>query len=196
MVNLIGNTCIASWMTTKCYNQELINPFTWSILDFDSAYNLVKNYDKINFNYYELKKDKDWNFSITIDNQVTVQYVHYKFRRNATKLTKDGVDLYWNKIWEYIVNQYKKHIKKMLTYNIEPIFIFGSANKVTRERCLFNVEQQAKLDELNSKYTIVLSFKEMIEPRHVICIKQDGSYNCNGVGVSTEIYNKIKDVIK
>ena len=120
----------------------------------------------------------------------------YKFRKNANTLTKENVDLYWNKIWEYIVAQYEKHVKKLLNYKIEPIFIFACGNKVKNERCIFTIEQQKKLDELNSKYKIILSFNEMIEPKNVICIKQTGEYKWNGVGVSTEIYNKIKDYIK
>ena len=76
MYNLIGNSCIASWITTKLLNQAFINPFTWCIMDFESSYNLVKNWNDLNFKNFELVKDDNWNFSIIVDNLIKIQYVH------------------------------------------------------------------------------------------------------------------------
>ena len=191
MYNLIGNSCIASWITTKLLNQAFINPFTWCIMDFESSYNLVKNWENINFNNYELVKDNNWNFSIIIDKIIKVQYVHYHFDKNANSIISKNNDIFYNKIWEYIIEKYIQRLKRMKELNIDPIFIFAYAKNTSNKNNIFTLEQQKKLVELNTKYKIILSFDNMISTKNFICIKQDKNFKFNDINLATYIFNKL-----
>ena len=124
-MNLIGNTCVASFITTKCLNEQLSNPFTYAVLDFDSAYNLVKDYDNISWMEYELVKDENWNFYIIIENKIKIWYGHYKFDKNANGIIVKKNDVFSNKIWEYIVDKYETRVKRMLENKNPPIIIIS-----------------------------------------------------------------------
>lgn len=121
-MNLISNTCIGAYLY-KLLNLKFENPFCWSVIDFDSMYYLIKNYEKINFKNYELTKTPDWWFTIIIDNVIKVHYVHYKFDKNANKPTRCGSNIIYNKIWEYIVEKYEERLTRM---HGQPIFVIGS----------------------------------------------------------------------
>lgn len=193
MFNIIGNSCVSSWITTKFLNQELINPFAWCIIDFNSCFNLVKHWDSINFENYRLKKDDNFNISIIIDNLVKVDYVHYRFHKNYNTPTKIEEDIFYNKIWEFIVDKYIKRLKKMRESNINPVFIFATANHGLARHKPFTLAEQSKLDELNSKYTIILSFDKMIdEPKNVITIKQSKKFQHNGLEFSEFIFHELE----
>ena len=45
-MNLISNTCIGAYLY-KLLNLKFENPFCWSVIDFNSMYYLIKNYEKI-----------------------------------------------------------------------------------------------------------------------------------------------------
>lgn len=187
-MNLVGNTCVASYITRDCLKQPFVNPFVWNIINFESCYNLVKYWDKLNFKNYELIKDKNWNFSIIIDNKVKVQYVHYRFSKEHSKLIIKNNDVYYNRIWEYIIEKYNKRIINIRKEN--PIFIFATANEGLSRHIPFTLEEQKKLEELNSPYKIIISFKNMINSNKLICIKQDKIFKDNGIEFSRFIYEK------
>jgi len=186
-MNLVGNTCVASYITKECLKQSFVNPFVWAIIDFDSCYNLVKYWDELTFEKYDLVKDNDWNFSIIIDNKVKVQYVHYKFSKEHNKITIKNNDVYYNKIWEYIIEKYNKRILNVKKEN--PIFVFVYPNQApTPHITPFTLEQQKKLEELNSPYKIIISFKDMINSDKLICVKQNKIFKDNGLDFSRFIY--------
>ena len=123
-MNIISNSCLGSYITRDYLNEPYSNPFCWSVIDDVSIINLIKNYKNINFNKYELTKDKNWNFYITIDKLVKVWYVHYRFSKNDNKIRKNDVDVFYNRIWEYIIKCYETRLKRMKE---EPIFVLGSS---------------------------------------------------------------------
>lgn len=188
-MNLIGNSCIASYITRDFLHQKFVNPFCWCIMDFQSCYNLVKYWDSIDFNNFELIKDEDWNFSIIIDDKVKVQYVHYLFDKNATKIIKNPPDVKWNRIWEYIVEKYTIRVKNIK--NEPPIFLFATANNGLIRHKHFTLEQQKMLDELNSPYKIIVSFKDVLnETKNITCVKQKDNYYDNGYKISEFLYKE------
>jgi uncharacterized protein (DUF1919 family) len=118
-MNIISNNCVGGFL----YNirkEEYKNPFIWMRITGESLKQLVLNYDKINFNNYELTKDKNWNFSIIVDNIVQIHYSHYKFDAKCNKPIKVNNEIKYNKIWEYIVAKYEERLKKMTE---TPIFV-------------------------------------------------------------------------
>jgi hypothetical protein len=187
-MNLIGNTCVASYITRDYIKQPFVNPFVWNIINFDSCYNLVKYWDVLNFEKYDLTKDNEWNFSIIIDDKVKVQYVHYKFSKEHNKITIKNNDVYYNKIWEYIIEKYNKRIINVKKEN--PIFIFATANYGLSRHIPFTLEQQKMLEELNSPYKIIISFKDMINSDKLICVKQNKIFKDNGLDFSRFIYER------
>ncbi len=193
MKNLIGNTCITSYMTTKCYNQQLINPFTWCKMDFNSCYNLVKHFDDINWLNFSLVNDDNWNFSIIVDNLVTVQYVHYHFDPTAEQIKSDGKDVFYNKIWEFIVSKYIERSKRMVNSGEPPVFIFANAADKTLPWLTFSEHQQAELYSINSPYKIFTCYKHVFP--HPNAIQQTIHLPNNGLPSAMYIYERIKGLL-
>ena len=145
-MNIISNTCLGALLYHKI-NQTYQNPFCWNVIDYNSFYYLIDNYNKINFNNYELKKDNNWNFYILIDKKIKIQYVHYRFKKDENKKINRGINVYWNKIWEYIVKKYEERLKRMLLTKEKPIFILGSIHK----KHWYNKKQVKSICELCTK---------------------------------------------
>ena len=124
-MNIIANSCCGGHLYKSLFKQPFQNPFIWNIIDFNSMLYLIKNYDKINFNNYELIKDNKWNFKIIIDNHIIIQYVHYKFNEKCNKPIRKGMDVFYNKIWEYIVEKYEDRKNRMIRNKESPIFILA-----------------------------------------------------------------------
>lgn len=159
-MNIISQNCLSGHIYKKYFNKNYKNPFIWSVIDFNSMKTLIENWNSINFNNYELVKDKNWNFSIIIDKKVKVQYVHYKFSPKYNKLTKVNGDFYYNKIWEFIVDRYEKLKNKMLEENEKPIFCFCNGNTIYKD-CIYTDKQLMELNKYNNTYVIIT--KEKIE---------------------------------
>ena len=111
-MNIISNSCVGAFLTRDYFKKEFNNPFVWSYIDTESFFNLIKNYDTINWFNYEITKDKNWNFSIIVDKLVKINYPHYRFDPSANKLRyfdddNQNRNVYSNKIWEYISEKYE-----------------------------------------------------------------------------------------
>jgi len=195
-MNLISNTCLGAALY-NIIGEEYENPFCWNVIDFKSICNLIRDFNTIDFNNYELKKDNMWHFSIIIDRKVIVNYVHYKFSKDCTKLTKINVDIFWNKIWEYITTKYDERLARMLKMKKNPIFIIGSIHKshfYTEEQitdvCKLCTEKKYKLVVVNNNFDFSDRFP------NVMFIKTDRSEEeLNNIDFAKEIYPQIKEFI-
>lgn len=156
-MNLVNNSCIGSYITQKISPDGFHNPFQWCQIDFESMYYMIKNWSSINWFNYELVKDDKWNFSIIIDNHIKVNYIHYRFDKNALSPIVKGTEVFYCKIWEYIIEKYETRIKRMLKLNEEPIFIL--ANIHDYEINHYTIEEQNKIIELN-KYKTIIAFSK------------------------------------
>lgn len=159
-MNIISSNCLSGHLYRDYLNTEFENPFAWTVIDFKSMLYLVEKWNTINFKNYELVKDINWNFSIIIDNNVKVQYVHYKFSPKATTIlqTKPSTDIFYNKIWEYIVDVYNKRLNRMTN---PPLFCIMNFKTIFKD-AIYTNEQ---LDIL-SKFDNVKILKgfENLEP--------------------------------
>lgn len=170
MLNIIADSCIGADIYKYHLKQPYQNPFCWSTMSSDSMAYLIQNYNNINFNNYKLTKDKNWNFSIIIDNKIKVNYVHYCFSKNDKKIRIDIADVYYNKIWEYIIEKYEERKNRLLKNNEEPIFIFGSTWKYCNESI---IEKIIKI-KTNYKIIFVINFNCNIKiPNNCILYKSD-----------------------
>lgn len=158
---LISNNCLSGHLYKDCFKKEYNNPFIWTVINFENMLKLIKNFDNINFNNYELIKDENWNFSIIIDNLVKINYVHCKFDPRFKKPTKIGPDIFYNEIWKYIVLKYEERLKRMKQLNEKPIFCICNFETIYPD-CIYSD------DELNilSKFENVkiLTGQEHLDP--------------------------------
>lgn len=122
-MNLICNSCASGHIYKEILKVAFPNPFIWSIIDFDSMYYLIKNYTNIDFLNYDIEKDNKWNFTLLVDNNIRIQCIHYKFDKTALRPVVRGIDVFYNKIWEYIVEKYEARVHRMFN-SPPPIFMF------------------------------------------------------------------------
>ena len=122
-MNIISNTCVGAGIYKNCLNKPYSNPFMWNLIDYDSMYKLIKNYDKINFKNIKVEKlNKEVNnsYAVIIDNSITIKYIHYRYDKTKTEPEIKGVDVFYNKIEEYIKEKYLTRLKLMKE---KPVFI-------------------------------------------------------------------------
>lgn len=162
MFNLISQNCLSGGL----YNyvgEPYGNPFIWTVIDFNSMSYLIKRWDFIDFDNYELVKDDSWNFSIIIDEHVKVQYVHYKLDANYKTPTKIGPgDICYCKIWEFINQKYVERLQRMKTNMIKPLFCICNFNTIYNDAIY--TEDQLKQLETFENVRVLRGF-ETKEPR-------------------------------
>ena len=74
---------------------------------------LVTDFDNINFDNITLTKREDLKFIINIDDKVKYICLHYIFSPNDKVPRVVGPNVYYCKIWEYIVDKYKTRLERM-----------------------------------------------------------------------------------
>lgn len=187
-MNIIANSCVGGFIYKNELKCPFKNPFIWNIIDFNSMVYLIKNFEKINFKNYELKKDKNWNFSIVIDGHVTVQYVHYKFDPKAEKPYIKYIDLYSNRIWEIIVKKYEERTERMLNLHEKPIFLF--ANWFDKKETALSYTQLKILNDLNKDNIICAVDKIYPELKNIKQITREHNKKIWNPGLAKKIYEK------
>ena len=189
-MNLIGNTCLSSFIIRDYIKIPYNNPFCWNVIDIDSFCYLIENYNKINFKDYELIKDSNWNFSLIIDKKIKTQYVHYKFSIEDKIIRKNNLDVYYNKIWLYIIEKYEKRLKIMLEQQEEPIFIIGSS--YDKSFGSVDLNDIKKIINIKTKYKIIITSNIDLNfdlPSNIIYYKH--SIIKNNCMLSKLLYNTI-----
>lgn len=161
-MNLIGNCCISNHLLRK-YGYGNTNPFTWINMDFTSFYNLLTEWTSIDFSIIDFIRiphpwiKSTYQYSLLIDDKVKLDYVHYVFDPYYTSPKVNGVDVKYCKIWEYILNQYNKHVDIMKQSNLPPQFVLEWEHMDYRENefdKLLNTELKYKVAVItyNKKY--------------------------------------------
>lgn len=131
MINIIGDSCVASNITLDVLHQEYINPFCWNIINHTSFGYLIKNYKNINFNNYYLRKHPSYKeYYLIIDDNIEVLYHHYREDKNCKTLIKKDNHVYFCDIQQYIIEKYKSRLK----LNSSPIFIIGSSWEIEADK--------------------------------------------------------------
>lgn len=187
-MNIICNSCIGGFIYKNELKTSFKNPFIWNIIDFNSMYYMVKNFNQINFNNYELIKDKKWNFSIVIDGKVKIQYVHYKFDSKSNKPITKYIDVYYNKIWEFIIEKYESRLKRMKEENSNPLFLF--ANWFNKPETLLSYNQLKILNDLQQDNIIVAVDKIFPEFKNLKQITRETNRKIWNPGLAKKIYDK------
>ena len=57
-MNIIANTCTSAMVYRDYLKEEYPNPFCWNFIAAEDYFNLIKNFDTLNFENFELIKKK------------------------------------------------------------------------------------------------------------------------------------------
>lgn len=162
-MNIISSNCLGGHLYRDLLHCEYGNPFIWSRIHNEDFIYLISNFSKINFYNYEILKQAPElkKFKIRIDDKFEVNYNHHIFSPKHSTPTKIGIDVYYNKIWEYITEKYEKRLAIMEDridlvavddfggYDIERIYNICKSNRI---RCFMCTD---KLEEEYSDYILV-----------------------------------------
>lgn len=121
-MNIIASNCVGARLY-EIANQQFTNPFMWSIILPKDFCFLIKNFNQFDFNHImpiniywdEFKCDVP---ALIIDNKIKVIYIHHKQDKNALYPIKHGIDLYYKDIFSYLIDTWKRRIKRLSTKNL------------------------------------------------------------------------------
>ena len=163
--NIISHNCVGARIC-QLKNMEYGNPFMWCIVPPNDFYYLYTHYNEINFKQIKLEKEKN-DYKIVIDGKINVYYVHYKYDANAnTPIKKYDIDVFYNKIEEYILEKYNKRVDRM-THS--PIFVVTDREFYLMNRC--NFQKKDLLKYINKDNCIVVTNDKSINGYNVIHTK-------------------------
>lgn len=148
-MNIISSNCFAGYLYRDLLHYRYENPFIWTCIHNDDFLFLLEHFDEINFRNYEILKQTNdlYKFKIRIDNKFEVFYNHHIFSKEYNIPTKIGINVFYNKIWEYIKEKYEyrltlmsKHIDLVAVddfggYDIKKIYTICKQKKIKLFMC-------------------------------------------------------------
>lgn len=148
-MNVICNNCVGA----RVYQQlglQFANPFMWADIPNEEYIYLINHFDEINFENISLIK-KDF-FYLTIDGKVTLRYIHHFQNDSYEKPTVvGGTDLYYKDMGNYIVDCYKKRLKRMTD---PPIFII-SETPAKSDKSRYEFGDIKLFEKIKSNYPVL-----------------------------------------
>lgn len=123
-MNIIGSNCCGA----NFYHHNNIpfsNPFIWAVTPYSDLIYLMTHWNNIDWFNIDLAPSnlRDNTFILTIDKNVNIHYVHYIFDVKKNKPKTMGASVYYQYIWEYLIDKYFIRVKRMLINNEPPSFI-------------------------------------------------------------------------
>jgi len=192
MINIIGDSCVASNITLEILKQQYVNPFCWNIIDYISFGYLIKNYKNINFNNIQLKKHPVVpKYTLIIDEKINVFYEHYIEDNSAKTIKKENNNVYYYDIKSYIISKYKSRLK----LNNKPIFTIGSSWNIEKDK---NKEFEFVINQNVEKYPLFVIVNKNSD--YLYLKKYENNYTKifktnlvkNNTALAFDIYNKYK----
>ena len=163
LVNIISNNCAGAELYTRL-KLPFNNPFMWAVVFADDMIKLITNFDTINWthlsalfmseqlakynNYTEFEENIP---GLRIDNTFDIYFTHYKYDALATQPTTRGIDVFFNKNWEYALIKYFTRVKRMCNGTVCPRFLI-----LAYRRHGWTAEKIRQLLLIRSKYKICL----------------------------------------
>lgn len=194
MINIIGNSCVASNITLDILHQEYVNPFCWNIIDSKSFGYLIKNYKNIDFkNYYFEKHENGEEYFLVIDKNVRVLYHHYRENKDYNVVTKKNNHIYFCDIKKYIIDKYNSRLK----LNNKPVFIIGSSWETENDK---SEEFEYIIKENTEKYPLIVivnkdsdfSYLKKYENEYTKIYKTD--LEKNNEKLANDVFDKYGDI--
>lgn len=128
-MNIIGNSCAASYIVRDFLKAPFNNPFVWcSVSEADILFTVSHftniQWDNIKPELYENIAFHTKNVKIVIDNRIEIKYPHYCLSNTLTKV--DGINVFSKDIIEWASSKYYTRLKRMQTAGM-PFFILGGS---------------------------------------------------------------------
>lgn len=173
---VISNNCCGGRLYQQT-NTKFNNPFIWMVSPYDSIYYTMMNFKNVNWKDIDFKKSKlrPNTFIINVQNNIDFHYVHYKFDEKANTIVQEKKfdieehwtgDVFYNKIWEFVLKKYQERTKRMLELNEDPCFLICQENYA-------NINQKHTLKDIancESKYKrIIITTDESINRNDEVC---------------------------
>ena len=171
-MNLITNDCIGAFLYMNVIKENFKNPFMWTRIDLNEFYKLIKLYKEIDFKeikFTDRTSLKNNLFELCVDQKFNVLMPHMKFDKRCNKVIKRGNDVYYYKIWEYIIDKWYDRLKRMTE---EPIFVchldYKQTYDSTLDETLFNeIVKYCENNNIKSLFISQLKFDDMTETDYV-----------------------------
>lgn len=106
------------------------NPFVWSEVFERDLLALIENLKTVDFYNFDLTRKNKTVMGIVVDNRFTIWFPHYKYDPTCETPVKRGVDVFYKRNYEYVVDKYVSRCHRMSS-EYEPYFlIFAYKDKV------------------------------------------------------------------
>ena len=126
---IISNNCLGGYIYRDILKKEYCSPFIWTLFDPNAFIDFINEFDTINLEHIKVYKENPTiqnSFKLLIDNKYKLDQIHMVFDEKYTEPTIVGAnkcDVHYNKIWEYITENYIKRLNRARLEK-EKIFIF------------------------------------------------------------------------
>ena len=168
-LNIISHNCIGARIY-QMKNMEYENPFMWCAISPSDFWYLYNHYDDIDYKNIRLTKIKN-DYVIVVDGKVKIYYIHYRYDKNAktpVQRIKNGVDVYYEKIEDYILEKYNKRLERMLNEPVKPLFIVSDREFVANKDLNFPRSELVKY--VNKEDCIVVTVDKTIKGNNVVYV--------------------------
>ena len=135
-MNIVTNNCLGGFIYRDILKTEYQNPFIWTYLKTNDFLFLCEHFDEINFKNFMIGKEGEGhknNYVIKIDEKITLAFHHVWFDKECNepmiKNSFHGMDIHYNKPWEYIVEKYENEYLEWFKRQ-DPIFILILVQKI------------------------------------------------------------------
>lgn len=159
--NIIASDCVGGYLYRDYLKKQYETPFIWTNLICEDYISLINNYDKINFENFQVNiaETTRWENQlpqdtkvcyVRVDNCFNLYYTHHLYGNhdNIYLSTDDDNRYIYKNIVEFVAKRYAKQAKRMVTNNKPPLFIL--------------LDWDFKLDDMKHLLSIKHNYKQII----------------------------------
>lgn len=176
-MNILTTNCLGGFIYRDVLQTQFKNPFIWTGCLCDFA-EFIQNFDSIDFSNIEIVSSNgkhDGIMQYVIDSKYKFRNKHVKFsatdvipRKHTSNI---AVDVYVNKPWEYVYNNYVKRVKRMYLEKHKCVIIYepgmselqyhniAQSCKNTNTPCLFLTDKYKENSDI-----ITTVYQECLNP--------------------------------
>ena len=164
-INIICNNCFGAALTEE-YGSIYENPFMWCAIQPDDYFDLITEWDSLNFSNVETFRLGDVKSTIktplgvddsvllVLDRHINVFFMHHKIDKNAKKYKTLNHDAYYYDMLFYVK---QKWIERSSRMKLPPQFVLRQTSIFTFDR----VQRYVDLDTKYQKYLITYDISKV-----------------------------------
>ena len=151
MKTIISNNCVGAEIFRQLH-QQYNNPFMWNLIQWQSYFKLIEDFDNIDFTKTKMRIDKDNAFgenqntvTIMLQDGIEIPFVHYHKDNRYSRPKKGEVNIFYKDIEKFAQECWTRRLDRMQSRDI--LFIY-----INRER----PENDKMFAELKTPYKKLL----------------------------------------